>query len=429
MADDRSRVAETLSTLIRFDTTNPGQPERPAAEWLAARLDGIGVASRIVEASPGRASLLARVEGADASRPPLLLHGHLDVVPADPEGWTHHPFSGEIADGWVWGRGAIDMKDLIAMLLELLERWHERGQRPARDLVLAFVADEEAGGRSGSHFVVDHHSDVLRDCEEAVGEVGGFSVALSADTRAYLIETGEKGLAWTRLRASGAGGHGSMLHEDNPISALAAGLARVCEQVGAPVQSQTMTAFTARLGAALGVDLDPADPDAWVDRLGSARRMIGAAFRNTVNPTVVSAGTVPNTVPRVAEAMIDLRWVPGEEEAFMARVAEALGPRVEMEPIVRAPSLESPVDAPLVVAMEAALAAEDEGAVPLPYLMSGGTDAKAFTRLGLRCYGFAPLLLPHDLDFTALFHGVDERVPIASLEFGTRVLDRLLQAY
>jgi acetylornithine deacetylase/succinyl-diaminopimelate desuccinylase-like protein len=428
VSDAEAEVAELLSTLIRFDTSNPGGAEREAAEWVAERLDEVGVAAQIVEASPGRASLVTRIAGAEPSPAPLLVQGHLDVVPADPAAWTHHPFGGEIDDGYVWGRGAIDMKDMVAMTLALIRSWARSGTRPSRDLVVAFVADEEAGGRAGSHFLVDEHADLLADCRQAIGEVGGFSVALSDDRRAYLIQTAEKGLGWLRARTTGMGGHGSMIHGDNPVAALATAIARLEVEEAEITLTPPMLALAERVGAALGIEVDPGRPDTWLPRLGSAARMVGAALQTTVNPTGLTAGGVVNTVPTWAEATVDVRWLPGDAEHVEADLRARLGPGVELDWLVHAPSVEARVASTLVDAMESALVAEDVGAVPAPYLMSGGTDAKAFTRLGIECYGFVPLCLPHDLDFTALFHGVDERVPVEALQFGVRVLDRLLCA-
>ena len=427
VSDAEAEVAELLSTLIRFDTSNPGGSERQAAEWIAERLDEVGVSAQIVEAAPGRASLVARIAGAEPAPAPLLVQGHLDVVPADPGPWTHHPFGGEIDDGYVWGRGAIDMKDMVAMTLALVRSWARSGARPSRDLVLAYVADEEAGGRAGSHFVVDRHPDLLADCRQSIGEVGGFSVALSDERRVYLIQTAEKGLGWLRARTAGMGGHGSMVHTDNPVSALARAIARL-DEAGAEVRLTTpMVRLAERVGAALGIEVDPSCPETWLPHLGLAARMVGAALQTTVNPTGLTAGRVANTVPTHAEATFDVRWLPGDAEVVEADLRARLGSEVELEWLVHAPSVEARVTSPLVDAMESALVAEDAGAVPAPYLMSAGTDAKAFARLGIECYGFVPLRLPHELDFTALFHGVDERVPVDALQFGVRVLDRLLR--
>ena len=253
-------VVGLLADLIRIDTSNPTHPERPAAEWVAAQLDEVGIESRIIEAAPGRASTIARIAGRDRSRPPLLIHGHLDVVPAEAGEWSVDPFAGEVRDGWVWGRGAIDMKDMDAMTLALVREWARAGEQPPRDIVLAFVSDEEAGGRQGAHWLVDHHPELFADCTEAISEVGGFSVSMGADLRLYVIQTAEKGLGWLRLRARGRPGHGSMLHDDNAVTRLAAAVSRIGADEHPVVVTDTMRRLLEEL-AGLGLPLDPDDPE------------------------------------------------------------------------------------------------------------------------------------------------------------------------
>ncbi len=425
-ASAEAEVVDLLSSLIRFDTSNPGGAERGAAEWAAEKLAEVGHTVQIVEAAPGRASLVCRIAGSGTAAP-LLVHGHLDVVPADPAGWAQHPFAGEVVDDWVWGRGAVDMKDQVAMMLALVREWSRTGRQPSRDIVLALVADEEAGGRAGSHFLVDHHRDLIGDCRQAIGEVGGFSVSLDEQHRVYLIQTAEKGLAWLRARAVGQGGHGSMIHDDNAVRRLARALTALDSVPAAVVITEPMVVLAQRIGEVLGIEVDAHDPQTWLPRLGAAARMVGAGLRNTVNPTGLEGGGVTNTVPASAQARLDVRWIPGSED-WLSAVIDRLGPEVVVETVVEAPAVAARTTSSLVDAMGAALLVEDPGAVPAPYLMSAGTDAKAFARLGIECYGFAPLRLPASLDFTALFHGVDERVPGSALRFGVRVLDRLLRS-
>jgi len=415
-----------LSDLVRINTSNPTHPERPAAEWVAAKLDEVGIASQIIEAAPGRASAIARIQGSDPSRPPLLIHGHLDVVPAESSEWSVDPFAGEVRDGYVWGRGTVDMKDMDAMVLALVRDWSRTGRKPPRDIVLAFVSDEEAGGREGAHYLVDHHADLFADCTEAISEVGGFSVSLGDSARAYLIQTAEKGINWLRLRASGRPGHGSMVHDDNAVTRLAAAVSRIGAYEFPVVITDTVRATIEGLAELTGLDLDADDVDTWLPKLGPAARMIGATIRNTANPTMLHAGYKTNVIPSSAEATIDCRFLPGQEQALLDTIDELAGDGVVRETIVQDIAVETGFDGALVEAMSAALRAEDSGAHPLPYLMSGGTDAKSFSTLGMRCFGFSPLLLPADLDFTSLFHGIDERVPVDGLKFGVRVLDRLL---
>jgi acetylornithine deacetylase/succinyl-diaminopimelate desuccinylase-like protein len=419
-------VTELLADLIRINPSNPTHAERPAAEWVAHKLDEVGVESQIIEAAPGRASTIARIEGTDSSRKPLLIHGHLDVVPADHSEWSVDPFAGEVHDGYVWGRGAVDMKDMDAMTLALIREWQRTGRKPPRDIVLAFVSDEEAGGVQGAHYLVDNHRDLFADCTEAISEVGGFSISLNDAARLYLIQTAEKGINWLRLKASGAPGHGSLVHDENAVTRLADAVSRIGAHEWPVVITDTVRSTITGLGQIVGADLDPDKPDTWLPLLGGAARAIGATVRNTTNPTMLEAGYKTNVIPSKAEATIDARFLPGQEDTLLATVDELLGDGVQREFIVRDIAVETAFEGALVDAMSAALKAEDPGAHVLPYLMSGGTDAKSFSTLGIRCFGFSPLRLPPDLNFMALFHGIDERVPIEGLRFGVRVLDRLL---
>ncbi|HKC28713.1 MAG TPA: M20/M25/M40 family metallo-hydrolase [Jatrophihabitans sp.] len=422
----QDEVTDLLVDLIRINTSNPTHPERPAAEWVAEKLDEVGIESQIIEAAPGRASTIARVEGADSSRPPLLIHGHLDVVPADASEWSVDPFAGEIKDDHVWGRGAVDMKDMDAMTLAVIREWQRVGRRPPRDIVLAFLSDEEAGGVLGAHHLVDNHRDLFAECTEAISEVGGFSVSLNEQLRIYLIQTAEKGINWLRLKAAGRPGHGSLVHPDNAVTRLAAAVSQIGSYEWPIVITDTVRATINGLAELTGQDLDPDDVDSWLPLLGDAARMIGATIRNTTNPTMLEAGYKANVIPSKAEATIDARFLPGQEEQLLATIDGMLGDDVQREFIVRDIAVETSFDGALVDAMSAALRAEDPTGHPLPYLMSGGTDAKSFSTLGIRCFGFSPLLLPPDLEFMSLFHGIDERVPIEGLKFGVRVLDRLL---
>ena len=421
-------VVDLCRDLIRFQTANPTHPERPAAEYVAGKLAEVGLEPTVLESEPGRTSVVARLAGSDSARAPLLIHGHLDVVPADAADWTVDPFAGEIRDGCLWGRGAVDMKDMVAMTLAVVRDYRRSGRRPARDVVLALVADEEAGGGLGAHWLVEHHPELFADCTEAIGEVGGFSLTVSDDVRLYLIQTAEKGMAWMRLTTRGRAGHGSMVNDDNAVTTLAEAVARLGRH-RFPIQvTKTVRRFLDELSDALGVELDPDDLEACVGKLGSMARIIGATLRNTANPTMLDAGYQVNVIPQTATAQVDGRFLPGFDAAFDAELDEVLGPDVVREWIHHGIALETEFEGSLVDAMCAALRAEDAGARPVPYTMSGGTDAKSFSTLGMRCFGFSPLRLPADLDFAGMFHGVDERVPLDSLVFGTRVLDRFLDS-
>jgi acetylornithine deacetylase/succinyl-diaminopimelate desuccinylase-like protein len=422
-------VAELCSGLIRIDTTNPGDNsgpgERQAAEHVAALLAEVGVEPTILESDPKRASVVARIPGQDSTRPALLIHGHLDVVPANAADWRRHPFSGDVHDGCVWGRGAVDMKDMDAMVLAVIRQRMREGRRPARDIVLAFLADEEAGGSYGARWLADNHRHLFEDCTEAIGEVGGFSVTLGG-RRLYVLQTAEKGMAWLRLTARGTAGHGSMLNSENAVTELAETVARIGRHDWPERLIPATRAFLEAACSALGIDFDPNDLRQSISKLGPISRLIGATLRNTINPTVLSAGYKVNVVPQSASADIDGRFLPGYEEEFFAELDRLLGPHVEREFIHHDIAVETTFDGELCAAMVGALQAEEPGASVIPYCLSGGTDAKSFSRLGIRCFGFAPLRLPADLDFSGMFHGVDERVPVDALAFGVRVLDKFL---
>jgi acetylornithine deacetylase/succinyl-diaminopimelate desuccinylase-like protein len=419
--------------LLRIDTTNTGDPrttvgERVAAEYVAAQLADAGIESVLHESAPKRANLVARIPGADRSRGALLVHGHLDVVPADAAEWSVPPFEGVEKDGYLWGRGAIDMKDFDAMILAVVRQWKRAGVVPPRDIVLAFTADEEAGMEYGSQFLVREHPDLFKGVTEAIGEVGGFSYTISDDLRLYLVETAEKGIDWLRLHARGRPGHGSFVHDDNAVTTLAEAVARVGRHRFPMIITPTVRSFLEQVCDAIGIEFDAENPELAIGKLGPIANLIGATVRNTANPTRLEAGYKDNVIPGKASATIDCRTLPGQAEIFLDQLRAVIGPDIEIEHLQRQAALETGFDGALVDAMSAALRAEDPGARTVPYMLSGGTDAKAFTTLGIRCFGFAPLKLPADLNFSALFHGVDERVPVEGLRFGVRVLDRLLKA-
>ena len=426
--DPAAEVVQLCQELIRIDTSNygngDGPGEREAAEHVAGLLDEVGIESTIIEGAPGRANVVARWGGGDG-RPPLLLHGHLDVVPAEAADWQVDPFAGEIRDGQVWGRGAVDMKDFDAMLLSVVRARAAAGAAPDREVVVCFTADEEAGGHHGAEILINEHADLLADCTEAVGEVGGFSATVRG-RRVYLIEAAEKGMAWMRLTARGRAGHGSMMNDDNAVTRLAGAVARIGAHQWPVRLTPTMEVLLATIAELAGTEATPENAESLVEEFGDAARMLGAVIRNTANPTMLQAGYKTNVIPTVASATVDGRFLPGFEDEFFTTLAELAGPGIEIDFESKQDPWETPYDGDLVGAMTRSLLAEDPGALVAPYLMSGGTDAKHFRKLGMRSYGFAPLRLPSDLDFTSLFHGVDERVPVDALEFGARVFDRFL---
>ncbi len=428
--DPAAEVVEICRDLIRMDTTNygdgSGPGERKAAEHVAALLDEVGIEAELFEGAPGRANVVARWGGASGTtRDPLLLHGHLDVVPANADDWAVHPFSGEITDGYLWGRGAVDMKDFDAMLLSVVRARARAGAAPERPMVLCFTADEEAGGHQGAEQVVLQRPDLIEGCTEGVGEVGGFSATVRG-RRFYLVEAAEKGMAWMRLTATGNAGHGSMQHPDNAVTRLSEAVARIGRHQWPVRLTPAMRVLLSSVGELAGTEATPENAEELVAEFGSATRMLGAVIRNTTNPTMLQAGYKVNVVPGEATAHVDGRFLPGHEDEFFATLADLVGEGIDIDYVSKQTALETTFDGDLVDAMTASIHDEDPDGIVAPYLMSGGTDAKHWKKLGVRCFGFAPLRLPADLDFTALFHGVDERVPTDALEFGARVFDRFL---
>jgi acetylornithine deacetylase/succinyl-diaminopimelate desuccinylase-like protein len=431
-------VVEVVSRLIRFDTTNTGelettQGEAECARWVFEQLAEVGYRPEYLESgAPGRGNVFARIQGADSSRGALLIHGHLDVVPAEPADWSVHPFSGAIEDGYVWGRGAVDMKDMVGMMIVVARQLKRAGIVPPRDLVFAFVADEEHGGKYGSHWLVENRPDLFEGVTEAIGEVGGFSLTVprpdGGERRLYLIETAEKAIRWMRLTALGRAGHGSMINDQNAVTALAEAVARLGRHQFPLVLTDTVVEFLRAISEETGLSFDPESPDleGAIEKLGPMARMLKAILHDTANPTMLKAGYKANVIPATAEAVVDCRVLPGRQAAFEAEVDELIGPDVTREWIRDLSSYETSFDGDLVDAMNDAVLAVDPDGRTVPYMLSGGTDAKAFSRIGIRCFGFSPLRLPPELDFASLFHGVDERVPTDSLKFGTEVLAHFL---
>ena len=422
-------VARTAADLIRFDTSNYGggraEGEREAADYVANRLEDLGLQVEEYEPAPRRTSITTRVAGRDRTRPALVVHGHLDVVPAIAADWQVDPFAGEIRDGMLWGRGAVDMKGMDAMILSSLADLQAAGEKPARDLIVTFFADEEAGGAFGSERVVEEHPEWFAGASEAISEVGGYSIEV-AGKRAYLLQVGEKGLLWLRLVATGRAGHGSAVHDDNAVTRLARAVAKIGETPWPVSLRPTTQALLDAFREVSGTDLT--DPDDVARLAGPAQGFIRSGLRTTTNPTGLTAGYKHNVIPNRAEATIDVRVLPGTEDDVLARLREIVGRDVEVTVDVRAIGLENPFSGDLVTAMVAALRGHDPGAPVIPYLLGGGTDNKALATLGITGYGFAPLRLPAGMDFTGMFHGVDERVPVESLVFGQRVLTDLFRS-
>jgi len=416
--------------LIRIPSVNFGDgkgDEKDVANYVVKQLADVGIESKIYESAPGRCNVIARIKGSNPDRPGLVVHGHLDVVPANAADWSVDPFSAELKDGYIWGRGAVDMKNMDAMILATIRSWARSGYVPERDIVLAFFADEEAGSIYGSHYMVKNHPEVFAGCTEAVSEVGGFSVTVSGGKRLYLIETAEKGIHWMKLTANGRAGHGSMMNEENALTRLAEAVAKIGNYEWPQRYSKTVIAFFKRIAEATGKPYDESDLRPLLKEIGFASSMIGATLQNTANPTMLEAGYKANVIPGSASAVVDGRFIPGFEDELNSTIKELIGEHISVETITRDKALEVPFEGDLVEAMCNALIKEDSVAIPVPYVMSGGTDNKALADLGIIGYGFSPLKLPEDFNFMAMFHGVDERVPVEGLVFGARVFKEFLE--
>jgi acetylornithine deacetylase/succinyl-diaminopimelate desuccinylase-like protein len=432
MAESTERdlyAAQLCAQLIRFDTTNRGggdaEGERPAAEFVAEHLAAAGAAPMLLERTPGRSNVVGRITGTDPTLPAVLVQAHLDVVPADPADWSVPPFAGLIQDGYVWGRGATDMKDMVANVLTVLRGWTDTGRRPLRDVVIAFVADEEDTGDDGAHWLVDNHPELFDGCAAAISESGAFTHHVDG-IRVYPVGTAERGTAHLRLTAKGRAGHASRRNPNNPVATLVQALSRIAEYRWPVHLTPPVLAFLEQVSAALGTDLDLEDVDGSIGKLGAAAALVENTVRASSTPTVLRAGSKVNVIPSQAVAEVDVRTLPGIEDEVLNTLDDLLGPGVTREFIGHQRPVQAPMDTPWFDALADALRAGDPEAVVVPYCMGGGTDAKAFSTLGIACYGFAPLWIPADFDYRAVAHGVDERVPIAGLGFGVRVLDHFL---
>jgi acetylornithine deacetylase/succinyl-diaminopimelate desuccinylase-like protein len=419
--------------LIRIDSSNWGESietvgEAEAAEYCAERLREVGYDPEVITTtSDRRRGLALRIPGIDQDADAIVIHGHLDVVPAVARDWSHPPFGGDIDDGFIWGRGAVDMKNMDAMIMSVVRHWARAGIRPRRDTIVVLFPDEEAGMKHGSQWFVHNRPDIFEGATEAIGEVGGFSVSVRDDLRLYPIQTAEKGIRWLRLRAAARAGHGSMIHRDNAVTELARAVTKIGEHPWPIRRTRTVDQFISSLSEAYGVEIDINNQEDLEVKLGTLGLLVGATLQNTSNPSMLEAGYKVNVIPSEAVAHIDGRVLPGFEDEFDATIKELVGDLIEIEEVSRDIALEAPYDTLTVDLMAKALRAEDPAAVAVPYMISGGTDAKALSTLGLNCYGFSPLRMPADLDYWRLFHGVDERVPVEGLKFGVRTLDRFLR--
>ena len=428
LEDEAIRICQDL---IRIPSVNFGEgrgDEEAVAKYIVASLAEVGIDAKIYESAPKRCNVIARIKGRNPDKPGLVVHGHIDVVPANAADWSVDPFAGEIKDGCIWGRGAVDMKNVDAMILAIVRDWSQRGYVPERDIVLAFFADEEAGMTFGSRWMTANHPEVFDGCTEAISEVGGFSVTVADGKRLYFIEAAQKGIHWMKLTAQGRAGHGSMMNDENALTALTEAVAKIGRYEWPQRYTKTVKDLFKEVARVTGKVYDEKDLRPLLTEIGSTARMIGATLQNTANPTMLEAGYKANVIPGTASAVIDGRFLPGYEAELNETVRSIVGPDILIETVSHDIALEVDFDAPLVDAMKAAILAHDPEGIPVPYLMSGGTDNKALSEIGIVGYGFSPLRLPADLDFMSLFHGVDERVPIEGLRFGVKVLSDFLES-
>jgi acetylornithine deacetylase/succinyl-diaminopimelate desuccinylase-like protein len=417
--------------LIRIPSVNYGEgkgDEEAVAAYVVQSLLEAGITAEVFESAPKRCNVIARIKGSDQSRPGLVVHGHLDVVPANAQDWSVDPFAGVIKDGAIWGRGAVDMKNVDAMILAIVRHWNRIGYVPQRDIVLAFFADEEAGSTFGSRYMTAHHPEVFEGCTEAISEVGGFSVTVGDGKRLYFIEAAQKGIHWMKLTAHGRAGHGSMMNNENAITALSDAVSKIGNYQWPQRYTKTVKLLFKKVAQATGKNYDESDLRPLLTELGSTARMIGATLQNTANPTILESGYKANVIPGSASAVIDGRFLPGYEDELNQTIREIIGPDIEIETLTRDIALEIDFEGDLVDAMCAAIVKQDPEGIPVPYTMSGGTDNKALSEIGIIGYGFSPLKLPADLDFMSLFHGVDERVPLEGLTFGVNVMADFLES-
>ena len=422
-------VVKLCQELIQIPSVNFGEgkgDEKAAAEYVAAKMKEVGIQSKIYESAPNRCSVVARIEGKDKSKPGLVVNGHLDVVPANAADWSVDPFSGAIKDGCIWGRGAVDMKNMDAMILAVIRLWARYNYQPERSIVIVFFGDEEAGGIYGSRWMAEKHPEVFAGCSETISEVGGFSLTLLSGKRVYAIEASQKGIEWMKITAEGVAGHGSMVNNANAVTRLTEAIAKIGNYTWPQRITKTSDLFFQKISELSGKPYDRNNLQPLIDEVGPMGKMIGATLCNTTNPTMLEAGYKANVIPQSASAVVDGRTLPGYEKELLDTVKSLVGEHVKVESLVSDIPLEVEFGGPLVDAMIAAIKSEDPDGIPIPYLLSGGTDNKALAKLGIVGYGFSPLKLPPDLDFTGLFHGIDERVPIDSLQFGARTLFHFL---
>ena len=434
-SDLHQRPAELLQRLLRFDTTNPPGAERECAEWLRSVLGEAGLETTFVAAEPDRPSLVARLHGS-GDAPPLMLQAHIDVVSTAGQQWTHPPFAGEVADGFIWGRGALDMKAGAAMFVAAALRAVATGMQPAGDVVLALLADEEAGGDAGAAHLVTQRPELLEGVRYSLGEFGGFTLDM-AGRRFYPIQVAEKQVCWLKATVRGPGGHGALPMRGGTMARLGK-LLRTLDRRRLPVHvtpvarsmiEQTAAEVPRPAGVLLRRLLDPRWTDRVLRLLGERGNVFDPLLHNTVNATIVRGGDKVNVVPSEVTLEFDGRLLPGFTGDDMVReLAELLGPHVDLEVARYVPGPPEP-DLALFDLLAGVLRDVDPSGIPVPLLLAAFTDARHFARLGIQHYGFTPMQLPAELRFTELIHAADERVPVEAIDFGTDAVYRVLERY
>jgi acetylornithine deacetylase/succinyl-diaminopimelate desuccinylase-like protein len=427
-------TTELLQELIRFDTTNPPGNEGPCIEFLRAHLEDAGCETQLYEKEPGRPNLVSRITGGDA--PPLLLQGHVDVVTTTGQSWTHPPFAGRLEDGYLWGRGALDMKAGVAMLVNAFVRAKREGTQLPGDLVLVVLSDEEAGGDFGARFLVEEHPELFEGMRYALGEFGGFTLQVGGK-RFYPIQVAEKQICWLKATIRGPGGHGAMINRGGTVARLGRFLTdldrkRMPVHV-TPVVRETVERMAAELprhqAALMRSLLKPRLTDQALRLLGSRAGQFEPMLRNTVNATIVRCGAKINVVPSEIELELDGRVLPGfTPEQLIAELHDLAGSDIELEVVRHDPGAAEP-DLGLFDTLAGVIRELDPEGIPVPLLQIGVTDGRFFAQAGVQTYGFLPMQLPPDFAFTKLIHAADERIPVDAVEFGAEAVWRAVQSF
>jgi acetylornithine deacetylase/succinyl-diaminopimelate desuccinylase-like protein len=428
------RPEELLQNLIRFDTTNPPGNEAGCADYVRSLLDDAGIPSQILSWTDSRPNLVARLVG-EGYAPPLLLYGHLDVVTTEGQAWAYPPFSGEIHDGYVWGRGALDMKGPDAMLISAFLRAHTEGADLPGDVILCLVSDEEAGGDNGALFLMQQHADLFDGVRYALGEFGGFTISISG-RRFYPIMVAERQVCWLKARLRGPAGHGSLVHHNTAAAKLGAMLATLDHRrlpVHITPSAHAMfegiaTVLPFPTGMLVRQLLNPILTDRVLDLLGEKARTFDPLLHNTVNPTIIRGGDKINVIPAEVTVELDGRLLPGySPEDLLEELRILLGDDIDFELMRYDPGPTEP-DMGLFPILADILKQADPDGTPIPMLLSGVTDARFFSRLGIQTYGFTPMQLPPDFNFAATIHAADERIPVEALRWGTdRIYEVLMR--